>query len=95
MVPVNTLQLFITNRCNLRCKGCFYAHKLGAKEMSLREYQDYILKYLPEIQKVILLGGEPTMHKNLPQMLKFNNQYGLKTTIYSTGFNLEQFKGKN
>lgn len=35
------------------------------------------------------------MHKNLPQMLKFNNQYGLKTTIYSNGFNLEQFKGKN
>jgi len=37
--PVNTLQLFITNKCNNRCKACFYAHKLGSEEMSFDDYK--------------------------------------------------------
>lgn len=87
--PVNTLQLFITNRCNLRCKGCFMAHKLGPQEMSLDVYKNYVLENLRlGIEKVILLGGEPTLHNDLPKMINFNNHHGLKTTIYTNGARL-------
>ncbi len=93
--PFNTLQLFITNRCNYRCRGCFYQHKLGQTQMSLGQYRDYIWKYLPQVQKVILLGGEPTLHPDLPAMIKFNQQNGLLTTIYSNGFNLKILQSLN
>jgi len=93
--PLNTLQLFITNKCNLRCQGCFYRHKLGQTEMSLEQYQAYLEKYLPQIQKVILLGGEPTLHPQLPQIIALNQERGIKTTIYSNGFNLRPLEKIN
>jgi len=93
--PINTLQVFITNRCNLRCRECFYRHKLGNDEMSFEKYKEHISVYKNEVQKITLLGGEPTMHKDIVKMLKFNNKLGLKSTIYTNGYNLEQFEKHN
>lgn len=90
--PVNTLQLFITNQCNKRCDGCFYSHKLGSKHMSFDTYKDNILAYKDQIEKIILMGGEPTLHPDLCDMVRFNNDQGVKTTVYSNGFNLNVFK---
>lgn len=87
--PLNTLQLFITNRCNLRCRGCFYSHKLGLEEMTFDAYCRAVESYLPQIGKIILLGGEPTMHPDLPKMIAFNQKNNVKTTIYSNGFDLK------
>jgi MoaA/NifB/PqqE/SkfB family radical SAM enzyme len=87
--PVNTLQVFITNKCNLRCKACFYAYKLGYEEIPFDEYRNIILKYRNLIKKVILMGGEPTLHKDINRMIAFNTLLGLKTTIYSNGINLK------
>ena len=93
--PLDTLQLFITNKCNLRCKNCFYNHKLGNDQMPLQNYKSYVIKYLADIKKVILLGGEPTLHQDLLSMINFNNQMGIKTTIYSNGFNLKVLENIN
>ena len=44
----NTLQVYITNKCNLRCPGCF-ARKVMAErdgEMSLEEYREIIRHFL-------------------------------------------------
>jgi len=57
--------------------------------MSLEEYKDYLQKYKGKVKKVILLGGEPTKHQNLGEMIRFNQSLELKTTIYTNGFNLE------
>lgn len=94
--PVNTLQLFITNKCNLRCKGCFYQYGLGFGEMSIEGYQQHVLGRLKlgnGIKKVILLGGEPTLHKDLGKMVAFNNLLGLQTTIYSNGYDINKLAG--
>jgi organic radical activating enzyme len=93
--PINTLQLFITNRCNLRCNGCFYRNRLGKEEMSLEEYSEHVERYRDEIDKIILLGGEPTIHKNLGEMLDLNRKLGLRTTIYTNGFNLKNLENTN
>lgn len=93
--PLNTLQMFITNECNLRCKGCFYGGRLGKGRMTLNEYKNHIAGHLREIRKVIILGGEPTMHPDLVQMVEFNDYFGLKTTIYTNGYNLAPLAGAN
>jgi MoaA/NifB/PqqE/SkfB family radical SAM enzyme len=86
--PVSTLQIFITNRCNLRCKACFYDFNLGKEEICFEEYKSIVLRYLSKVKKVILMGGEPTLHKDIVRMISFNNQHNLETTIYSNGINL-------
>jgi len=90
--PVNTLQVFITNKCNMRCKACFYAHNLGKEELSLKEYKQLLLKYTHKIKKVIILGGEPTLYKNLNKVISFNTKLGLRTTVYTNGSNLKILK---
>jgi MoaA/NifB/PqqE/SkfB family radical SAM enzyme len=89
IVPVNTLQLFVTNKCNLRCKGCFVEQRLNTEEMSLETYKRHILDNNDLIQKVIIMGGEPTLHKDLLKMIDFNRSLNLKTTIYTNGINLK------
>lgn len=91
-IPLNTLQVFITDRCNLRCDGCFYAHNLGRDEMSLGEYKQHVNNYLGTIDRVTLLGGEPTLHKNLSDMLRFNLENKVKSTIYTNGKRLKDLE---
>lgn len=92
-LPTKTLQLFITTMCNKRCRACFYAHQLGHEHMSFEMYTRLVLDYhdLEGVEKVILLGGEPTLHPDLKRMIEFNQLFGLKTTVYTNGYNLDVF----
>lgn len=85
--PLRTLQLFITNRCNLRCKGCFYAAHLGREDMKLGQYTGIVTHHaaVSGIQRITLLGGEPTLHPDLSSMVEINDMLGLKTTVYTNG----------
>lgn len=56
----------VTNRCNLRCKGCFFfssdEHKAAAEEMDLLRWQDFIDREMARgVNLAILIGGEPTL----------------------------------
>lgn len=90
----NTLQVFITNRCNLKCKGCFARKVMGNRDqdMPLSEYQEVIEKFLEKGGRQInLLGGEPLLHPQILDMCKMNMISGIKTTIYTNGTYLNQF----
>ena len=87
--PVNTLQVFITNKCNMRCKACFYAHDIGKEEISFGRYRKKLLKYMYQIDKVILLGGEPTLYKDINKVIALNTKLALKTTVYTNGSNIK------
>ena len=93
---VGTLQFFITNRCNKRCAACFYNDYLGKRDMSFTEYTDGLSFYLEmskghPIKKVILLGGEPTLHPDLVNIIKHNQTKMLDTTVYTNGYDLSKF----
>lgn len=87
--PQNTLQIFVTDVCNLRCKECFYANWLGKSQMTFEQYRAYVLEYRDQVQKVTLLGGEPTLHRELPDLVRFNASLGLRTTIYTNGIRVQ------
>ncbi|MDP4038641.1 MAG: radical SAM protein [bacterium] len=90
--PENTLQVFITDRCNLRCPECFYGQWLSTAEMSLEEYKQHVLKYSSQANKVTLLGGEPTLHRKLVEIVEFNASLGLKTTCYTNGIRTKRLE---
>ena len=83
-----TLQIFITNKCNLKCTGCFARKAMGDsnQDISLDEYERVIIDFIQKEGKQInLLGGEPLLHPKLREILDINKKYGLKTTIYTNG----------
>ena len=56
----------VTNRCNLRCKGCFFfssgEHKAAEEEMDITRWEAFIDKEKARgVNLAILIGGEPTL----------------------------------
>jgi len=96
----NTLQIFITNACNLKCTGCFARNVMGDKGVHIRikEYKKVLRNFLIKGGKQInLIGGEPLLHPQLKEILNLNRKKEIKTTIYTNGcflnnFNKEDFK---
>lgn len=56
----------VTNRCNLRCKGCFFfssdEHKKAPEEMDLEKWEAFVDSEKKRgVNLAILIGGEPTL----------------------------------
>ncbi len=56
----------VTNRCNLRCKGCFFfssdEHKAAEEEMDLSRWEAFVdAEKERGVNLAILIGGEPTL----------------------------------
>lgn len=56
----------VTNRCNLRCKGCFFfssgEDKVAVEEMDLKNWEKFIGQEKGRgVNLAILIGGEPTL----------------------------------
>lgn len=56
----------VTNRCNLRCKGCFFfssdEDKVAKEEMDLKKWEEFIDREKERgVNLAILIGGEPTI----------------------------------
>lgn len=56
----------VTNRCNLRCKGCFFfssnEDKAAAEETDVRRWEEFIDNEMQRgVNLAILIGGEPTL----------------------------------
>ena len=56
----------VTNRCNLRCKGCFFfssgEDKAAVEEMDVKKWENFIDREKERgVNLAILIGGEPTL----------------------------------
>jgi hypothetical protein len=56
----------VTNRCNLRCKGCFFfssdEHKAASEQMDVDQWEAFVDKEMARgVNLAILIGGEPTL----------------------------------
>ena len=57
----------VTNRCNLRCKGCFFfssdEHKAAPEETDIRKWEAFVEREQARgVNLAILIGGEPTLY---------------------------------
>jgi len=80
----NTLQVFITNKCNKKCRKCFVANKTRHVDMNLSQYRN-TLDQFNGYEKIILIGGEPLLCSNFDDILSENIQRGINTTVYTNG----------
>jgi len=94
-----TINLFVNSRCNYRCKHCYatFADIPGAKLPQLsaeealviiQQIADEPLAYGMPARKVTFVGGEPTLHPALPQLVKYAKNAGLVTALITNGLTL-------
>ena len=101
---VNTVYLFVTNRCNLKCEFCsMRSNNNSIKKLDL-DWNSFNASFFKKIKdlsprKIIISGGEPLLFKDLPILLrKLNEETESKIIIQSNGWLLtseiiEQIKG--
>ena len=87
-VPCATLD--VLRVCNIRCQYCYNIR--GAKIKPL----DAVLKELDELtrlrnlQSIIISGGEPLLHPNLPDILRAVRVKGLRSLLLTNGVLLDE-----
>lgn len=77
----------VTDRCNLRCKGCFFfssgEHTVAAEEKDISKWHAFVAAEMARgVNLAILIGGEPTLcldrveafYKRLPTFCATNGQ---------------------
>lgn len=92
----DTLQISLTNRCNLSCKMCS-ARKYAtpkSQEMPLDEIKKIIASACRQfdIKKLILTGGEPLLLGNdIVDTVRFAKEKGLAVIITTSAFFLSEY----
>ncbi len=88
------LILFVTARCNARCKMCFYLKNINdssvEKELTSNEYEK-ISKNFKNLFYLSIGGGEPTLRDDLPEIIYyFYKNSGVRAVNISTNCGFPQ-----
>lgn len=78
----------VTNRCNLTCSMCYYnRNSISQKnrEMSFEEICQVIDKIPRSIKHFEIIGGEPLIRRDLPDILHYLSLKGARCTITTNG----------
>lgn len=66
---LNQVILFVTSKCNMRCRNCFYWRNLNkTSDLSFDELQQ-ISSNLPQFNFLLISGGEPFLRENLVEII--------------------------
>lgn len=90
--PLNA-QIEITSRCNARCVFCSIWQKEYQKNCNGEMNTDDIKKILNEMNRLGVFviswtGGEPTLRKDLPELLRYSQKLGMMNTVTTNGYYL-------
>jgi MoaA/NifB/PqqE/SkfB family radical SAM enzyme len=66
---LGTVILFVTSRCNAFCKTCFYHEELNQPGDMSFEQIEKVSRTMPPITDLWLSGGEPTLRRDVSQII--------------------------
>src|SRR4026208_454409 len=82
---LGTVILFVTSRCNAFCQTCFYHEELNQPGDLTFAQLEKISQTMPPITDLWLSGGEPTLRKDVPQVIDlFVKNNGVQRIIIPT-----------
>ena len=83
--------LFVTDRCNLRCRMCGICDRGAAPEaageLSTSQYRDVIVSAAGQLGTSLasISGGEPLLRKDIFEIIRFAVEAGMSTHICTNG----------
>ncbi len=82
--------LDILRGCNLRCQACY--NHLESRTKPLAEVQAEVdgLLRLRRLQSISIVGGEPLLHPELCNIVRFLRHRGLRVELFTNGLLLDQ-----
>ncbi len=89
---LTTTYLELTPACNSRCIGCSNVFitdkptrkmKIAQAPLDIRAWRTIIDKLAPQVSRVSLTGGEPTLYKYFDQFTALLDEYGLNFTLFT------------
>lgn len=83
-----TMRVYITEKCNAKCKTCFNASSRSESEMTLSDF-NRLCQYLSEngITTLKIMGGEPTIHNEFEKIVSSAQEYFETISIFTNGLN--------
>ncbi|EKE04138.1 MAG: hypothetical protein ACD_20C00104G0032 [uncultured bacterium] len=97
-IPCRRATLWIGQTCNLRCKFCYYTKMVSDLEHPQHSFMS--INKIKQICKVLvgkynnnsvdIEGGEPTIYKDIHELIKYCNEIGLKPTLITNGLVLDK-----
>lgn len=82
------INIFVTYRCNLDCSYCFAKELHGEYPHDLAEEDfDRLLKWMQgaSLPAAAFIGGEPTLHPLLAEMVQRTAESGISTVLFTNG----------
>lgn len=78
------MSIILTYRCNMDCPVCLAnANKLDIPDFNVKDF-----KRIDHYKSILLTGGEPTIRKDLPQIINFLRKKKKKVVMLSNGIKL-------
>lgn len=76
----------VTHRCNMTCKNCYVPNR-DIPDMDIDKLIETISKF-PQRTMVRIVGAEPTMRRDLPELIRRVKQTGHRATLLTNGLRL-------
>ena len=81
--------LEITQGCNLKCVHCYEGnfHIQSKNKLNLQKWKNIIDQLaLLRVERVVVIGGEPTINKDIIEILKYLKSKNIPTTLFTNAF---------
>ena len=85
-----TISIQTTYQCQMRCANCYLGDMLNNtkfNDVDIVKYED-ALKNLPKRRDIRFIGAEPTMNKNLFELIKIARKSGHRPSLLTNGLKL-------
>lgn len=93
MMIIKSAWLTTNRTCDLRCEWC-YARNTHNNQVMDFEKAKLAIKQLKskDTQKVVLIGGEPTLYPHIIELIKYINEMGMSVSIATNGKKFKDLK---
>lgn len=94
--PGKISSVIFTQGCNFRCGFCHNPQlvlpELFEKTITKEEIFEYLKRRIGKIEAVVVTGGEPSVHQDLPDLLKELKELGYLVKLDTNGTNPSMLK---
>lgn len=82
---LRNVSIEVSNQCQMKCHGCYFLRQRKNKPMSNEQIKDSIRK-IGRPERLVFIGGEPFMNKNLPELCYYAAKNSTPPDILTNGW---------